>query len=650
MKFGDFARLCASLIAFAGTMAICGGPGARAATSGKADPSDCRAFDAGQAPMGSRTYRIPQTGDPGNLGRCDVSKMALATHGDGVFRAVYGNDDAIKPSDAIDPVIGRLRSSVRCESDKPACTLRILVFAHGGLDPQGQAVRDAETLSPAMMADGYAPVFLIWNSDFWTTYGDRLCCVTQGEADHNPFHMLFFFPARLAGDVVASAARAPENYGQQVIRFHDSVLASPLPSSRQSGPDEQSGRRNTNQYFLEPGDGRAICAALLEASCPEIDYPKLDDPTGVVLLNGLDQRIPERGFQYAVTAPVRLGTTAIAPQIGAAAWDNMVRRTRLALQDPTLSIADRTITAETMAAQSPEFAASIAGVQDPCERRTLLDDEEFKQAQARAKAQRQDPNDRFVPGGEGAFLIFFDRLACEIDNGGFKDPDAPPVGQGRPVKVELYYFGHSMGALVGNEVLYRHPEMPWRRIVYMAAATPTRDVRLMASSLLDCRKGGANPGCSSPVGSPGHLNLHFYNLMLHPLAESHDMEVHGVVPEGSLLEWIDEMFGGPKTVDDRMFGKWTNAEKTMSMFSGDVRERMTFRVFPAQVKMSDGNQTERDDFAAQCAVMTLKDGTPGPTPSRCHPIMHGEFILYSFWRDHYLCGEDRCLEREPNGG
>jgi hypothetical protein len=117
------------------------------------------------------------------------------------------------------------------------------------------------------------------------------------------------------------------------------------------------------------------------------------------------------------------------------------------------------------------------------------------------------------------------------------------------------------------------------------------------------------------------------------------------VPEGSLLEWIDEMFGGAKSVDDRMFGKWTNVEKTLFMFPEASRERMTFRVFPAQAKMRNRAGPEGEAFDHQCALLT-GSVTQAP-PTRCHPIMHGEFVRYSFWREDFLCGETQCVDHDP---
>jgi hypothetical protein len=166
----------------------------------------------------------------------------------------------------------------------------------------------------------------------------------------------------------------------------------------------------------------------------------------------------------------------------------------------------------------------------------------------------------------------------------------------------------------------------------------------MVSPLLECAPSGAKPWCGDK-NSPDYVDLQFYNLMLHPLAESHDLEKWGLVPEGSLLEWIDEMFGGAKSVDDRMFGKWTNVEKTIFMFPQPARQRMTFRVFPAQALMRGRPGLEGRLFKAQCAPLT--GSVKQAPPKRCHPIVHGEFTDYSFWRERYLCGETPCIDADP---
>ena len=589
---------------------------------GAATVAECRAYPDGVAPAGRKVYVVPRPPQP-NLPRCSVARLAIATHDLGQFRAVYGDNTPIAPGEAINPVIDDLAAKAQtpafCRPDsRGQCVFRIIVFAHGGLVSQGQAVADAESLAPAMMTDDYAPVFLIWNSDAATAYGDRLCCVLDGEKDTNRLHQIYFSPVRAVGDVGSSLAKSLENFGQQIIRYDDSVV-----------------KRRDTQYYLTADDGQQICELLDNIACHNIIYPFGKRTNDYNLLNGRDQPVSEKTVRYAAGFLPRIGTTAIGPEIGAKAWDNMVRRTRLAVEDSTVTIASRK---RSIAPRRAGLVESLATSRDRCRELTQAADDRFK-TEYPAPNLRRRIRSRFEPEGEGAFLLFFDRLACEIGNGNFIGPDGKTS-----VKVEIYYFGHSMGALVGNEILSRHQELPWRRIVYMAAATPVRDFRLMVAPILECQPNALTPSCKDH-NAPDYVDLRFYSLMLHPLAESHDLEVWGLVPEGSLLEWIDEMFGGAKSLDDRMFGKWTNVEKTMFMFPPAARERMTFRVFPAQARMRGRAGVEGQVYDSECAPLT--GAVKQDAPERCHPIVHGEFAKYSFWREDFLCGSDPCIDQDP---
>jgi hypothetical protein len=188
-----------------------------------------------------------------------------------------------------------------------------------------------------------------------------------------------------------------------------------------------------------------------------------------------------------------------------------------------------------------------------------------------------------------------------------------------------------MGAIVGDQLISSFPRLPWKQIVYMAAADTTREFRETVIPLLDC-----DPTLQS--GRCLGADVRFHSLMLHPLAESHDLEYWGVLPEGSLLEWIDEMFNGPRSIDDRTFGKWTNVEQSIAFFPPLARAHMYFRVFPAQWRLRGGGSDENASFETQCT--TAPDApASAAAPVRCHPIKHGDFAAYSFWRDDFLCDQ-----------
>jgi hypothetical protein len=572
---------------------------------GAPEAAACEGYDSSHNPDKDRVYYVPSVGDSNSPVRCNIESMAVAVHNQGEFRKIYGAGlDGIDATTAIQPVINELLAAAKrqCPDGGLKCHFRILIFAHGGLVSHRDAVYRAEALSHGIIADGYAPLFLIWNSDFPTAYWDHLCCVLDGQ--ENNVAAPYFVPVRLGSDLGTGAARAMENFGQQIIRFYRSVV---VPKD--------------TEYYLHASDvdktsSQSLCRAVLGSDhCPDIVYPAfihqhLSDDALTIHLNGADQRIDESTPQYFAAAPLRVVSTVTFPAAAAQAWDNMVRRTRLALQDPGRVWADGSDCAAMTARASPPNRRGASMWQD-------------------------DPQlARFSPAGEGAFNMLFRRLQCEIDRHDFVD------AKGQPVTVELYFYGHSMGALVGNELLTRYPDLPWRRVVYMAAATPIRDFKLMAAPLLGCAGPREPRNCGPTKRDPERPSIHFYSLMLHPLAESHEMEAYGAVPEGSLLEWIDEMFGGPKSVDDRMLGKWTNMEKTLAWFPDSERDRMSFRVFPAQSNMYGGDEYEHQVAVTECVA------SPGATtpPKRCHPIKHGEFAEFSFWRDMFLCGRATCLE------
>ncbi len=498
----------------------------------------CAPYPEAKPALLGKVYRVPAS-------ECDVADLTIAVRGLGEFRSVYdpapGTKKIAKVSDDqfVDPVIAQLRRrAALLPQNEP---LKILIFAHGGLVSHGNAIKSAEALAPAMMSDGFAPIFLVWNSDFPTSYRDRLCCVRDGLQEQG------FSPVtttgRLIGDVLASGARTPQNLGGQFLRFRDSVVI-----------------KRGNKYYLVEGEERAdsadgMCAALNRLDCPSIVFPPYATEAA---LNGRSRSMG-RELNYAFLAPVRFAATLVGPEVGANAWHNMVRRTRMAFQ---------------------RTAPASRG--EACE-------------------TRPDPQ-----GGAG-FAVFFDRLACELvyHDKSWKIRDS----NGRLVPVELHMYGHSMGALVANEALWLHPELPWTEVVYMAAASTIRDFRMTAAPAL------AKQG-----------KTRFYNLVLHPLNESRELFMGGLAPQGSLLEWIDEMFEGPRSPDERTLGKWNNLRTTMALIPGDVRSRTTIRVF-AKAR-TRGNECGEPPITRTAA---REDG-------RCHPVMHGEFNEFSFWRRSYLDG------------
>ena len=429
-----------------------------------------------------------------------------------------------------------------------------------------------------------------------------------------------FGPLRFISDFGSSVATGPENLLLQALRYkgaiyqkdHDlySINYEDLTGDETNGIIQYPGDCG---YFLlheNPNNQDAAKAAL--SGCRNIRFPSFRNSSSMFdakeknkLLNGGTSPISKQDLlDYILKTPVQGATTVFLSKVGASAWHNMVRRTRLAFSDERNSCPDHVrITRE----DEPLFC----------------NDGGFSQffRALTSVVSENDPNDN--------------RLAYITTQGS--------DGKNLKIPVTIEFYGHSMGAIVGDEAVVRYSTLPWSKIVYMAAANSIRDfkttVRQFDSVLPDQR----------PT---------FHILTLHPLAEATEREMYGLVPQGSLLEWIDEMFNEPKTADDRTLGKWKNFEATLPNWSAEQLKNIYIRVFPAQTNLNhieyhnnspapnrssntsnstkltkaDYIESEQDLFGRECDKTTVSN------IARCHPLTHGEFNHFTFWRGMFQLG------------
>jgi hypothetical protein len=126
-------------------------------------------------------------------------------------------------------------------------------------------------------------------------------------------------------------------------------------------------------------------------------------------------------------------------------------------------------------------------------------------------------------------------------------------------------IGHSMGAIVVNEILRNFPDLPYRNVAYMGAAASVRDT---LSALDHVTRINPRP------------DLRFYNLSLHQDAEANEVGYLGTVSKGSLLEWVDRMYTTPATFGERTVGKWINAVMARGDFLPlESRLQLSFKRF-----------------------------------------------------------------------
>jgi len=233
--------------------------------------------------------------------------------------------------------------------------------------------------------------------------------------------------------------------------------------------------------------------------------------------------------------PLKVVTSPFAYSIGNAVWTNMLRRAQTAIRRPQ------------------EFAAT----------------------------KRDEQLLRRYPKGSGGFSMFFAELQrCIANDGECWDREAAPALAG----AEITVIGASLGTIALNDLISLYPDLPYRNIVYMAAACSIRHFLGTVSPLLAARPA-----------------LRFYNLSLHPKADAGETYGFGTAPTGSLLEWIDSMYADAPSMLDRTLGKWRNVAAAEMAFPEATLDQMTFTVFgfrPADAAVNDpGDPQGHLDFA-----------------------------------------------------
>jgi len=246
---------------------------------------------------------------------------------------------------------------------------------------------------------------------------------------------------------------------------------------------------------------------------------------------------------YATTVPVKLLSAPFIDGFGESAWRNMYRRT------------------ETMFHSVYEFDIAWGN--------------RGRLTGGTPRALEDRPT--------GATAQFFEALRRRFGTNGY----------------EITLVAHSAGTIVMNKVLERYPDLPYRKITYMAAACPIAELE----------------GSVIPVMKQ-QTNVTFLNWCLNPRAEVNESNVLDLAPRGSLLEWIDNFLGNPRTAGERTLGKWENIMQAAHIFPPEIRPRVSI----VAAKYQPG-----------CACHSVCEWCDGG--QRCDPQKHGDFGRQKFWED-----------------
>jgi hypothetical protein len=419
---------------------------------------------------------------------------------------------------------------------------RVIVYVHGGLNSPSDAIDAAkEHLKEITTQDPNCyPVFVIWDSGLIDTYREHLFDVRQGRNNSETRAWGWVdWPIYLVSDFLVAIARAPTVWLQQGTTDSDSVMAGVAsifsynrtqevvqkhkeekPTTR---PDNSGERADVWLERKNEVNATAFYLVLNRLYFRDSQRPATQPSTQISISIGVDHSQPMdwvgRGFIYAAFLPFKLFFAPIIDGLGTPAWREMGRRAQAIVDGSS----DFTVNGKT----------------------------------------KSDAIAKYVDQGTGGGLdLFISKLA----------DGAQPTQDGKKPTWQVTLIAHSAGTVVLNEVLRRQIQrelkggstLPVQNVVYMAAACSIRDFTESVIPFMEL---------------PKHQNVNYYNLTLHPSAETIEADGYELVPRGSLLCWIDDFLTSPQNPLDRTLGRWDNIVQTPYVFPESLRGRVAIKAF-----------------------------------------------------------------------
>ena len=183
---------------------------------------------------------------------------------------------------------------------------RVVIHIHGGLNLIGSAAVKACEVSHAILADRAYPIFVVWKSNLFGTYGEHLFGVRDGVADRT--FSILTSPLQIVADAGTAISRFPLSLTKAVR--NDLYQLNPELFQRYQ---QANARYETlkNEGALGKEGGIQVSAGL--------DYrPRLHP-----------WKKAEDFQSWLLWAAPRAATTPVIDTLGTAAWFNMLRRTRV---------------------------------------------------------------------------------------------------------------------------------------------------------------------------------------------------------------------------------------------------------------------------------------------------------------------------------
>lgn len=453
---------------------------------------------------------------------------------------------------------------------------RLLIYIHGGLNKVEESVKQNLTLAQLIendASDWSYPRFLVWPSDGPSNYFEHALNISGGRYSENLIRGFFGGTATMFADFLEAIVDVPRSWYGQGVNLKDTLWGLNDSNYEGTGNNESKGFKEGTgnnhpslfgvsnawvqayQNFCSIGNQTGKhCRGFVQ------DKRVTSDKSDSYVLNGAnlywssyerDSANPIRNPRLLWNRAAGLSRISIGAlahgEIGAASWRNMKRRATN-ISSPTV----------------------------------LFDD--------RIKKRHSCNNDgnRCVTGAG-----YFSEILRQID----QDPN--------PSRFEITLIGHSMGAFVLNDLVNANVDLLARHrvlqdVVYMAAAT---SIKQSVDTMYNLYNTFSRYGVSEKDWP------RVSNLMLNRLAEIGELMFSGLVPSGSLLTWIDDVYERPTHPTERTFGSEVNV----------------YAALPSIRKTLGPYYTEKITFKSF-------DRKPGSTPEKHGEFNDGQFWKPSFWR------------------
>jgi pimeloyl-ACP methyl ester carboxylesterase len=423
-----------------------------------------------------------------------------------------------------------------CAERKPC---QVLIYIHGGLNTYHESLKRSSQLQKRIQEADFYPIFVNWDSSLFSSWWDHVAHVHRGLWNAN---YRFLAPYFAAVDEIEGVAKAP---------------AGLLTELRHTFP------RTGEQSTLQEKAIHAYLNLIKDGLAGDPAVTVNDISAGHDVAD--NRRRSEKLLPYVWFPLTAISKSLVTPLViqaaGGGAWDIMQRRTEMLFRTEGAFSGvqqDQATLAHFITRFQQDFLPQFCLTGKYAPPGTIV-----RSALAVPKQQEESSN------------------SCED-------------------RLQLTLIGHSMGAIIVDQLLRYAPNIQVRNIVFMAAAATVEDYRDTVHQYLRRQR----------ELYPGKSPTQMYHLILHPTAEVFKEEWFGLPPRGSLLIWIDNYFSNPVTPLGRTVGRFLN-------------------LFP-EIESTENDMLK--DLHGQIHVKVFRFGRS------CHcwnPQGHGDFGNFPFWDPNF---------------